>query len=114
MILQAALLSLGAGLLLSAATTRYRDLRYALQFGVQLWMYASPVVYPLSQVPAAYRALYAINPMVAVIEVFRYACFGTGAVTAGHIVTSIAVTAALLLSGVLAFNRVERTFMDTI
>ena len=113
-ILQAALLSLGAGLLLSAATTRYRDLRYALQFGVQLWMYASPVVYPLSQVPEAYRAIYAINPMVAVIEMFRKAFFGSGVLTGAHIVTSVVVTIVLVLSAVIAFNRVERTFMDTI
>lgn len=111
---QAALISLGAGLLIAAATARYRDLRYALQFLVQLWMYASPVVYPLSQVPEAWRSLYALNPVVPVIEIFRYATLGAGSVTAAQVAGGLLVTVVLLLLGILAFNRVERTFMDTI
>lgn len=114
LILQMALMGVGFGALISSLTTRYRDLIYAMEFGVQLWMYASPVVYPLSQVPEAYRALYALNPMVSIIEVFRAAFLGPSVIQPEHILSSVVVTVVVFVAGVLAFNRVEKNFMDTV
>ncbi len=71
----------GTGIIVSSLTTRYRDFVYVVSFGVQLWMYASPVVYPLSQVPGKWRAIYLINPMASVIETFKFMFIGAGGVS---------------------------------
>lgn len=115
-VLQAMLLGLGVGIIVSALTTKYRDLAIAVSFGVQLWMYASPVVYPLSMLDGSPRLklLMQLNPMTAPIEVFRMATLGTGTVSIGSLVYSLAVTAAALVAGVILFSRIEKTFMDTV
>jgi lipopolysaccharide transport system permease protein len=114
LLLQMALLSFGLGILLSSMTTKYKDLRFAMTFLVQIWMYASPIVYPLSQVPEKYRTLYSLNPMVAVVESFRYAFLGSSAIQWNHIIISWFVTFVLLFLGIVLFSRVEKTFMDTV
>ena len=83
-------------------------------FGVQLWMYATPVIYPLSTMPSRFRWLLVANPMTAVVETFRYGFFGTGTFSWAYLGYSAAFTALLLLAGTAVFNRVERTFMDTV
>lgn len=105
---------LGLGILISSMTTRYRDLQYLVGFGVQLFMYATPVIYPLSSLPENYRFYMALNPIAPLIETFRYAFLGSGTFSAGSLLYSIAATAVILFSGLLVFNRVERTFMDTV
>lgn len=113
---QVMLLGLGIGIIVSSLTTKYRDLAIAVGFGVQLWMYASPVVYPLSMLDESprLRVLVQLNPMTAPIEVFRAATLGTGSVSAGAIVYSVAFTLAALALGVILFSRIEKTFMDTV
>jgi len=114
LVIQMALVALGCGILVSALTTKYRDLSLVVQFGVQLWMYATPVVYPLSQIPERYRLLFSVNPMTNVIEGFRWAFLGTPSPEIGQVAVSLLVTAGVLLTGLALFNRVEKTFMDTI
>ncbi len=105
---------LGFGIIVSSLTTRYRDLRYLVGFGVQLWMYATPVIYPLSAIPEGYRALIQLNPITPIIEAFRYAFLGAGSLDPGHLLYSFGAMLVVLLLGVLLFNRVEQTFMDTV
>lgn len=114
LLLQMALLSFGLGILLSSMTTKYKDLRFAMAFLVQLWMYATPVVYPLSQIPDWLLPYYILNPMVALIESFRYMFFGTSAVQWSQIGISWLITIFLLFCGVVLFSRIEKTFMDTV
>jgi len=114
LVVQMAALGLGFGIIVSAMTTRYRDLTHLVAFGVQLWMFATPVVYPASSVPANWQWLLAVNPMAPVIEMFRYAFLGTGSVSLTNWAVSLLTTAAVLLLGVLLFSRVEKTFMDTV
>lgn len=113
-LLQMALLAFGLGILLSSMTTKYKDLRFAMPFLLQLWMYATPVVYPLTQVPEWLRPYYVLNPMVSIVECFRYAFFGVSSVQWPHIVISWVLTLLLLFLGVLLFSRIEKTFMDTV
>lgn len=114
LLVQMALLSFGLGVLFSSMTTKYKDLRFAMTFIVQIWMYATPIVYPLSQVPESYRFWYALNPMVAIVESFRYAFLGSGSIQWSHVWTSWVVTLVILLVGVILFSRIEKTFMDTV
>ena len=114
LVVQMAALGLGFGIIVSAMTTRYRDLTHLVAFGVQLWMFATPVVYPASSVPAKWQWLLAVNPMAPVIEMFRYAFLGTGSVSLTNWAGSLLTTAAVLLTGVLLFSHVEKTFMDTV
>jgi len=108
-------ISLGAGIIVSALTTRYRDLQQVVAFGVQLMMYATPVVYPLSMIGGgAFRWLILANPMTPIIEAFRYAYLGSGTFDAGDLFYSAGFTAVVLFLGVVLFNHVERTFMDTV
>ena len=107
-------LGLGFGIIVCGLTTRYRDLQFVVPFGAQLLMYATPVIYPLSSISDRYRWLLALNPMTAIVESFRFAFLGAGTVSALHLVYSFACTIAVLAVGVLLFNRVEDTFMDTI
>ena len=107
-------LGLGFGIVISSLTTKYRDLQVLVGFGVQLWMYATPVIYPLSTMPSRFRWLLVANPMTAVVETFRYGFFGTGTFSWAYLGYSAGFTAALLLAGLAIFNRVERTFMDTV
>ncbi len=107
-------LGLGAGIIVSSMTTRYRDLRFLVQFGVQLLMYTTPVIFPLSKIPDQYRWIILANPMTPIIETFRYAFLGTGTFSWEMLAYSAAATAVILALGVLLFNHVEKTFMDTV
>lgn len=107
-------LGLGAGLIVSALTTKYRDLQQLVTFGVQLLMYATPIVYPLSVVPDKYKWLALANPMAPIVETFRYAFLGSGSINVAYLLYSTATTVIILFLGVILFNRVEKTFMDTV
>lgn len=102
----------GVGLWLSALNVQFRDIKYVAPFLVQLWMYASPVVYPLSLVPEEYRLAYSLNPMVTVVEGFRIALAGSGSLEPTHVVASVVVGLFLFGSGVMFFRRAERVFAD--
>jgi lipopolysaccharide transport system permease protein len=105
--------SLAVGLWLSALNVKYRDFQYTVPFLIQIWMFASPVVYPASMVPQQFRFLYALNPITGVIEGFRWALLGTNPPT-GMIFISLGVVIALLVSGVFYFRRMEQYFADIV
>lgn len=107
-------LGLGFGVIVSSLTTKYRDLQVLVGFGVQLWMYATPVIYPLSAMSERYRWILVANPMTTIVETFRYGFFGTGVFSWGYLGYTVLFTGLLLLGGMAIFNRVERTFMDTV
>ena len=107
-------LGLGFGIIISSLTTRYRDLRHLVTFGERLLMYATPVIYPLSAVPDKYRWLVLANPMTPIIESFRFAFLGTGTVDVMHLLYSFGFMVGGVTIGILIFNQVERTFMDTV
>ncbi len=107
-------LGLGFGIIISSLTTKYRDLRFLVTFGVQLMMYATPVIYPVSSIPQRYQWIIQINPMTPIIEGFRLAFLGTGTVDMAHLLYSAAFMLAVVLLGTIIFNRVEQTFMDTV
>ena len=109
------MLALGCGIIISSLTTRYRDLSILVGFGIQLWMYATPIVYPISQIPMGWmRTVIQINPVTAPVELLRWAVLGQGSVDWVYYSISWVVTVLLALAGVLVFNRVEKTFMDTV
>jgi lipopolysaccharide transport system permease protein len=119
LLVQLAMLSLGCGVIISAATTKYRDLRMLVSFGVQLWMYASPVAYDMfSMGPFApggrYYSLYMLNPVTPIVNLFRYAYLGIGQIDWMYYGISWATTLVLLFVGIVLFSRVEKTFMDTV
>ncbi|MFZ3059400.1 MAG: ABC transporter permease [Candidatus Methanoperedens sp.] len=114
LLIQMAALGLGMGILVSSMTTKYRDLAFAVGFGVQLWMYATPVVYPLSQIPEKWQWLIALNPMTAIVETFRYAYLGAGTVQPMLLGISLSMTIIILAAGIVLFSRVQKTFMDTV
>jgi lipopolysaccharide transport system permease protein len=109
-----AMLSLGVGIIVSSLTTKYRDLKMLVSFGVQLWMYGTPVAYDIGIVPAKYMSLYMLNPMTPVINCFRTAFLGLGSFDLPHYLISWAVTLVVLFLGLMLFSRVEKTFMDTV
>ena len=114
LLLHMAMLSLGVGVIISSLTTKYRDLQMLVGFGVQLWMYGTPVAYDMGIIPAKYMSLYLLNPMTPVINAFRKAFLGIGSFDLPHYLISWAVTLVVLTIGVMLFNRVEKTFMDTV
>lgn len=105
---------LGSGIIVSALTTRYRDLTNLVAFGVQLLMYATPVILPISQMPAKYRWVLQINPLTPIVEGFRLAFLGAGSVDALQLGVSFAVMLVVLVVGLMLFTHVEKTFMDTV
>ena len=107
-------LGLGFGMIISAMTTKYRDLVFLLTFGVQLLMYATPVIYPLSTIGDKYKWLILANPMSSIIETFRYGFLGTGTFHWGYLAYSAGFTVVVLLLGTVNFNRVEKSLMDTV
>jgi len=109
-----ALLGLGVGIIVSSLTTKYRDLQHLVAFGVQLFMYATPVIYPFSSVPEKWKWLLLANPITPVVEVFRLAFLGASAIDPVYLLYSAGVAAVMLLAGILVFNHVENTFMDTV
>jgi lipopolysaccharide transport system permease protein len=105
---------LGLGLIVSALTTKYRDLTFLVTFGVQLFMYATPVIYPLSSAPAKYRRIIELNPLSGVIETMRFGLLNKGSFTWQMLGYSTGAAMLLLLVGILIFNRVEKNFVDTV
>lgn len=109
------LLGLGCGIIISSLTTKYRDLAIVVTFGVSLWMYITPVVYPMSQLgDGMMKTLLMLNPVTAPVELFRYAVLGVGSVMPLYLAVSGILTVVLLLVGIMIFNKVEKTFMDTV
>lgn len=114
LLLEMAMLGLGAGCLVSALTTRYRDLAMLVGFGTQLWMYTSCIVYPLAQIPEQWRGWFLLNPMCAIIEGFRFAFLGKGTVELWQIGIGMIVNLCVFLSGIVVFNKVDQSFVDTV
>lgn len=115
LILQTALLGLGCGIIIAALTTKYRDLAILVTFGVQLWMYASPVVYTISTVQQSkFYSIYMLNPMAPIINMWRNVVLGIGTPTYLYWGVSWIITVMVLFIGVLLFSRIEKTFMDTV
>jgi len=117
LLLLMAMLGLGLGMIISAMTTKYRDLSFLVTFGIQLMMYLTTVIYPLSVVKAKYphyQWLLEYNPMTSIIEAFRYGFLGRGTFTAASLAITTGVTLVILLTGIIVFNRVERDFIDTV
>jgi len=110
----AMMLALAVSLWLGPVNVRFRDIKHTLPFVLQIWMYASPIVYPLSMVPAQWKLLYSLNPMVGVIEGFRWAVFNRGAPDFGATAVSAAIILVLLFGGLVFFKRMERSFADMI
>lgn len=108
------LLSLGLGMIFSALTTKYRDLAMLLTFGVQLLMYATPVIIPLSNVSPKYQWIMVANPMSAIVETFRYGFLGAGTLNWGYLAYSTVATVVIMLAGIIIFNSVEKSFTDTV
>lgn len=107
-------LGMGVGIIISSLTTKYRDLHVLVEFGMSLWMYATPVVYPLSTVNAGLRRILLLNPVTPVVELYRRILLGVGQVDIPYLLYSLLVTLVIALAGVLIFTHVERTFMDTV
>ena len=114
LLLELAMLSLGCGIIISALTTKYRDLSVLVTFGVQLWMYASAIVFPVSSLPEKWARLIMLNPIVPIVEIFRYGFTGNGTVSIPYLAVSMVETVIVLFIGIVIFNRVEKTFMDTV
>jgi lipopolysaccharide transport system permease protein len=114
LLVQVAMLALGVGFIITSLTTRYKDLAMGIGFGVQLWMYASSIIFPLSRINPAQRWIFGFNPMVPIIESFRLALLGHGVVERWQVGLSAGICCATLLIGVVMFNRVEQTVMDSV
>jgi len=114
LLVQLAALALGFGIIISSMTTKYRDLAVLVTFGVQLWMYATPVVYPASQIGGKLKTLMMLNPVSPIVESFRYAFLGSGSIPWNYLGISVLTTLVVLFAGVVLFSRVEKTFMDTV
>lgn len=114
LVIQTALLGLGCGIIVAACTTRYRDLSVLVSFGVQLWMYASPVVYTVTTISPDRLRIYMLNPMAPIISAWRYAVLGIGELPIDYWGISWIITILIVVSGILLFSKVEKTFMDTV
>lgn len=106
--------SLGLGMIFSSLTTKYKDLVFLLTFGIQLFMYATPVVYSMSSIPEKYKWIVLANPLTSIFECFRYAFLGSGSFAPSSLLISSGITALVLALGIVIFNRVEKSFMDTV
>ncbi|MES2588233.1 MAG: ABC transporter permease [Bacteroidota bacterium] len=113
-ILLMAFLGLGLGMIISSMTTKYRDLAFLLSFGVQLFMYATPVIYPLSVAPEKYKVIILLNPMSTITEGFRFALLGKGEISLNSILYVCVFTLITFFIGLVIFNKVEKNFMDTV
>ena len=117
MLIQLGILGLGFGIIISALTTKYRDLAMLVTFGVHLWMYATPVTYSASMIAEKfpqYLGIYMLNPITPIIELFRAAYLGVPRYSYGYYLLSVGVTAVVFMLGVVLFSRTEKTFMDTV
>lgn len=108
------ILGLGFGMIISSLTTKYRDLRFLIQFGVQLWMYATPIIYPVSLLEGKAKTLVYLNPMTSIVETFKYIFFGTGDLNGFYLGYTALLTVVVLLLGMVIFNKTEQNFMDTV
>jgi lipopolysaccharide transport system permease protein len=113
-ILLMALISMGIGLILSSMTTKYKDLNMLITFGMQLFMYASPVIYPSSSIPSDYQWLIQLNPLVSLFDYIRYAYLGVGTFSMNDFIYPFLFSVVILFLGILVFNKVQKTFMDTV
>ncbi len=109
-----ALMSMGMGMIITSLTTKYKDLQFLVSFGVQLMMYATPIIYPLSIIPDKYKIYIWLNPMTSVIETFKFAMLGTGSFSWTFLGYSSVFTLVILAIGIVIFNKVEQRFIDTI
>ncbi|MDS1031747.1 ABC transporter permease [Porphyromonadaceae sp. NP-X] len=114
LIIMLAGLSLGFGIIISSLTTKYRDLTILFNFIVQLWMYATPIIYPLSTMSPDRQWIMALNPLTSIIEAFKYGTMGVGTFNWAQLAYSFGFMVVLLAVGIVIFNKVQRTFMDTI
>lgn len=114
LIMLMALLGLGMGMMISAMTTKYRDLAFLVTFGVQLMMYTTTVVYPLSTLNPDYRWIVELNPMTAIIEIFRYGFLGNATLSISGILYTIVFSFSVFILGAIIFNKTEKTFVDTV
>ena len=114
LVLQLALLGLGFGIIISALTTKYRDLAMLVGFGTQIWMYLTPVAYDIGIIPEHLMNIYMLNPVTPVICMLRYAFLGIGKLQMGYYGISWVLTIAVVVLGIIMFNKVEKTFMDTV
>lgn len=115
LLIELGIMGMGVGIIISSLTTKYRDLSILVSFAVQLWMYITPVVYPLSQAGSGFlRTVLLINPVTAPAEVFRYAVLGEGEIIPLALIWSVAFTVIVAFVGIMIFNKVEKTFMDTV
>jgi lipopolysaccharide transport system permease protein len=113
-ILVLAFMALGFGIIISSATTKYRDLTNFMAFGVQLWMYATPIIYPISSAPEKLQFILKLNPVAPLIEAFKFGIIGAGQISVPGLIYSLVFTIVLLGVGVIIFNKVEQSFMDTV
>jgi len=114
LILLTGLLSLGIGILITSLTTKYRDFRFLIQFGIQLWMYATPIIYPLSTLDGKLKTMAILNPMTSIIETFKYGFLGQGTFSWYYLGYTAIFTFLTLIIGILIFNKTEQNFMDTV
>lgn len=114
LVLLLASIALGLGMIISAMTTKYRDLSFLLSFGITLLMYASPVIYPLSAAPAKYQNILLLNPMSSIIEGFRYTLIGNNSFELTSLVYTTCFAVVALIMGTVVFNKVEKDFVDTV
>jgi lipopolysaccharide transport system permease protein len=114
LVITMAILSLGLGMIITSFTTKYRDLIFLLNFGIQLMMYASPVIYPLSTISEDKQFLLVMNPMTAIIETFKYGFLGNATFSWGNLLYTITFSIVILFIGMVVFNRTEQNFMDTV
>lgn len=114
LVLESGILGMAMGMLISSLTTKYRDLSHVVGFGMQILMYAAPVLYPLSHLPEGWRNVVLLNPMASVVEAFRYCLTGSGGIHVGALVYSFCMTALVTLGSVILFNQTEKTFIDIV
>lgn len=114
LVIQMMMLSTGVGIIISALTTKYRDLAMLVGFGLQLWQYLSPIPYGLALIPEKYLGLYMLNPVTPIVTTMRYAFFGVGYFDLMYYLISVVFTFVVFFIGLILFNRIERTFMDTV
>ncbi len=114
LLLMLALLAIGTGMILASLTAKYRDLQVLVGFGIQLWMYASPIVYPLSQIPGRWRGLLCINPIAGIVECFRRGWLGSGMFSVSDLLIGAGIILIILFIGTVMFNKTQRNFMDTV
>lgn len=114
LVLLSALLGMGCGMIISALTTKYRDLSFLVSFGMQLLMYATTVIYPLSAAPGKYKWIIMMNPVTAIIETFRFGFLGSGSFSWSLLGYASAFTVVVLFAGIVVFTKVEKNFIDTV